>query len=88
MDDGVNFQVLFNVAVAVVGGLGGWLLNAIWNEIRTLQLNERATTAELSSIRVLVAGDYVKKEEFTKTMEKVIDKLDKIHAEVNGKADR
>ena len=84
----VDFQVLFNIAMMVCGGLFGWLLNSIWSEIKSLQANERKTSEEIAAINVLVAGDYVKKSEFTRVMDKLFDKIDDIAKQINAKQDR
>jgi hypothetical protein len=84
----VDFQVLFNIAMMVCGGLFGWLLNSIWSEIKSLQANERKTSEEIAAINVLVAGDYVKKSEFTRVMDKLFDKIDDIAKQINAKQDK
>ena len=84
----VDFQVLFNIAMAGLGGIFGWLLNSIWQEIKELQSNEKKTTAEIAAINIVVAGDYVKKSEFTRVMDKLFDKIDDISKQINSKADR
>lgn len=87
-DAGVDYQVLFNIAVGALGFLFGFLLNNLWNEIKTMQQNERQTTTRIGAIEVLVAGNYVTKDEHTRTMERVFEKLDEISRDVNKKADR
>ena len=37
----MDSQALFNVAVTLAGGLGGWILNNIWQSIRTLDRDVR-----------------------------------------------
>lgn len=84
----VDFQVLFNIAMGLLGGIFGWLLNSIWREIKDLQANEKKTSSEIAAINVLVAGDYVKKSEFTRVMDKLFDKLDDISKQINSKQDK
>lgn len=80
----VDLQVLFNMSVGALGGIFGWLLNSIWQEIKTLQQNERKTSKEIAEINVLVAGNYVTKAEWNgaisnmqHTLERIENKLDK-----------
>jgi hypothetical protein len=37
----MDSQALFNIAVTLAGGLGGWILNNIWQSIRTLDRDVR-----------------------------------------------
>lgn len=89
MDDGQN---LFNAAFAVITMLGGWVLNSILQQ-------QRDTAKRVAHIEILVAGEYVKREEVNVSISKLetkIDKLasavdagfDKMHDKVNSKADK
>jgi hypothetical protein len=81
-------QTFFNIAVGVIGGLGGWLLNTIWSAVRDLQKSDKELADKVSSIEVLVAGRYVTREEFQSNMDKLFGRLDKIAESVGRKADR
>jgi len=37
----MDIQTLFNVAITLAGALGGWILNSIWQAIRTLDKDVR-----------------------------------------------
>jgi hypothetical protein len=74
-------QDLFNMAAGLLGTIGGWLLNTMWQAVRSLE-------AKVSAIDVLVAGQYVKKEEVTRMMDALFHKLDKIQDAVERKADK
>ena len=81
-------QTLFNIVVAVCGGLGGWALNTMWSALKDLQKDDKALAEKVASIEVLVAGHYTTREEFTNTMANVNTKLDLIVEKLNNKADR
>ena len=85
---GMDYQVLFNFAMAGFGFLAGILITNIWKEIKDLQANEKETTKRIASIEVLVAGNYTTRDEFSRVMDKVFNKLDLIERALNDKADR
>jgi len=85
---GMDYQILFNLAVGAVGFLGGVLLTIIWGEIKQLQRNEIEATKRINAIELLVAGDYVTRKEFAHTMDKIVEKLDIISNKIHEKADK
>lgn len=81
-------QTVFNIVVGIAGALGGWTLNSLWNAMRELQAADRALVDRVSSIEVLVAGTYVKRDELMGHIEAIFRKLDRIEEKVDRKADR
>jgi hypothetical protein len=77
----MDLQQMFNVVAGVLGGLMGWLLNTMWNAVRSLE-------TKIAAIDVLVAGQYVPKKDFEKMTDTMFAKLDKIHEIVERKADK
>lgn len=84
----MDYQTAFNVVVGGFGFLAGILITNIWKEIKQVQRNERETVNRIASIEVLVAGNYVSKEEFTHVMDKLFKKMDEINEKLNTKADK
>lgn len=84
----MEFQVLFNIALGALSFLIGFLVNNIWQEIKSLQETDKKTVERISAIEVLVAGNYITRQDFNHTMDKVFAKLDEIGAGLNRKADR
>ena len=74
-------QDLFNMAAGLLGAIGGWLLNTMWQAVRSLE-------TKVAAIDVLVAGQYVKKEEVSRMIDAMFAKLDKIQDAVERKADK
>jgi hypothetical protein len=72
----------------MLGVLGGWLLNTMWGALKDLQTADTKLAEKVSAIEVLVAGQYVMREEFTTTMNAMFMKLDRIQDTLNKKADR
>jgi len=83
-----EYQVFFDVAVGVVGVLGGWVLNTVWGAVKDLQEADKELAEKVGEIEVLVAGRYVTRDEFNLTLGQVFSKLDTIRDLVSQKADR
>ena len=83
-----EYQVFFDVAVGVIGVLGGWVLNTVWGAVKDLQTADKELAEKVSEIEVLVAGRYVTRDEFNTTLSQVFIKLDTIRDIVSHKADR
>lgn len=84
----MDYQVMFNIVLGGFSFLAGFLLNNIWQEMKSLQETDRKTIDRISSMEVLVAGQYISKLDFTHTMDKVFVKLDEISQTLTKKADR
>lgn len=83
-----NFQMFFNIAITLIGFLGGWVLNSLKTNIENLQKADRALTEKVQSVEVLVAGHYVRRDDFDKISAEIFRKLDKIYDKLDGKADK
>lgn len=81
-------QELFNIAVGVAGALIGWLLKVVWEALKDLQEQDQKLAEKVGKIEVLVAGGYVKREEFDRVILRLFDKLDHIEQKIDGKADK
>lgn len=81
-------QTIINWFLAGFGGLIGFLLNAVWQAVKDLQTADKELTKKVSEIEVLVAGAYVKKEEFSTAVTALFTKLDRIEDKIDKKADK
>lgn len=79
---------MFNIAVAVIGFMGGWWVKTIWESVKDLQNADKDISSKVSQIEIIVAGQYVKRDEFDRTAAAIFVKLDKIYDLVQTKADR
>ena len=68
--------------------LGGWFLRIMWDTLLNLQFQDRELADKVARIEVLVAGEYVKKEDFDRVIERLFDKLDHIELKIDSKADK
>jgi hypothetical protein len=70
-------QQLFNIAVALAGFLGGWVLNNISKAIERLDADVRAMPHE-----------YVTKEDYHRDIAEIKDICKQIFAKLDSKADK
>lgn len=92
---GMDMQTAFNIAFALAGGAGGWLLKLLHEVQRDLQREHRAlqaADAELAEkvhrIDVLVAGQYVTREDLQQHLDRVTAQLDRIELKLDTKVDK
>ena len=81
-------QQLFNVLFAIVGVLGGWWMKAMWEAVKSLEQADKQLVTQVSELRVLVAGGYVKTEQFDGLSKAIFAKLDRIEDKLDLKADK
>ncbi len=81
-------QQIVNWMLAGFGGLIGFLLNTVWQAVKDLQKTDKELATKVSEIEVLVAGAYVKKDEFTNSVNALFAKLDRIEDKIDKKADK
>lgn len=81
-------QSLINWIIASAGALIGYVLKSIWDAVKDLQASDKELADKVSRIEVLVAGEYVKKDDFNSIMIRLFEKLDHIEEKIDKKADR
>jgi hypothetical protein len=81
-------QNLINALIAVVGSAFGWILKVIWDAVKELQAADDQLIEKVNRIEVLVAGEYVRREDFRADMDRLFDKLDAIDKKLDSKADK
>ena len=81
-------QQLFNVLFGLIGVFGGWWMKAMWEGLKDLQKADQKLSSEVSDLKVLVAGGYVRTESFDKLSQAIFTKLDRIEDKLDGKADK
>ena len=81
-------QQLFNIVVAAAGALSGWWMKAMWESVKDLQITDKTLTHEVAELKILVAGQYMRRDEFERTSQAIFQKLDRIEDKLDGKADR
>lgn len=84
----MEFQDLFNTAMGALLLLMGWFLRIMWDSLQGLQKQDRELAEKVGKIEVLVAGEYVRKDDFDRIIERLFDKLDHIELKIDNKADK
>ena len=68
----------------------GAVLSLLWktnsDKIKELQDGHARVSGEIREIELLVAGDYVKREDFERTLTALFAKLDRMETKIDGKA--
>jgi hypothetical protein len=73
----MDYQVLFNIAVAAAGFFGGWVLNNIYRSIERLDSDVRAMPL-----------NYVTRDDYRSDMRDIKDMLGKIFDKLDAKVDK
>ena len=73
----MDYQLLFNMAVAVIGGLGGWVLNGITKSLERLD----------SDLRQL-PDKYVSRVDYKDDVAEIKKGIERIYARLDGKQDK
>ena len=84
----MDFQIGFNIAVGLVAFLGGWIMNNLRDAMQALQLADKELVDKVQGIEVVVAGQYVKRDDFQDFSKAIFTKLDRIEDKMDGKADK
>lgn len=66
----------------------GFILKMIWDSYKELKRTDSNLADKVNSIEVLVAGQYVKRDDFDRVAQAIFSKLDKISDKLDQKADR
>lgn len=75
------FFGILNIAFGVV-------MKIIWDSYKELKATDKELAEKVNSIEVLVAGEYVKREDFSVVANQIFAKLDKIMDKLDTKADK
>lgn len=81
-------QDLINVALGAISFLGGWVVKNLQDSMKSLQDADERLATKVQAIEVLVAGQYIKREDFDKTVSALFTKLDRIEEKIDRKVDR
>lgn len=81
-------QQLFNIVIGVAGALGGWWMKAMWEGLKDLQKTDHELTQQVNNLQILVAGQYMRREEFDQVSQAIFAKLDRIEDKLDKKADK
>lgn len=83
-----SYQTFFNIAVTLIGFLGGWVLNSLKASIDALHKADTDLTTKVQAVEVLVAGQYVKRGDLNELSKAIFSKLDRIESKLDNKVDK
>tara|TARA_R110001606_G_scaffold192959_2_gene340659 strand:+ start:354 stop:635 length:282 start_codon:yes stop_codon:yes gene_type:complete len=81
-------QEFLNWLIFAFGATVSAIIATIWDTVRDLQKEDKLITEKLSAVQMLVVGDYVKKPDFDRVIDRLFKKLDKIDQSLTEKQDR
>ena len=84
----MDSQTLINYLVLFAGATGGWVLKVLWDSISELRAVDSNLIDKVAAIEVMVAGSYITRDEFQRTITAMFAKLDRIEDKISLKADR
>lgn len=76
-------QDIVNIIIGIACSVFGWLLKTVWDSVKELQTADRALVDKVSAVELLVAGQYIKRDEMQVLHEALFRKLDKIEDRLN-----
>ena len=81
-------QTTLNWAFGIINICLGVGLKFFFDSLRDLRKADKELTDKVNKIEVIVAGEYVKREDFDKVASAIFSKLDKISEKLDTKADK
>lgn len=81
-------QEYINWAFGLINLVLGAIIKAMWDSYKDLKKTDKELADKVGRIEVLVAGEYVKRDDFDKIANLLFAKLDKISDKLDQKADR
>lgn len=88
MGDRLMEQEYINWAFGLINLILGAIIKAMWDSYKDLKRTDSQLAEKVNSIEVLVAGTYVKRDDFDRVANAIFLKLDKISDKLDNKADK
>ncbi len=81
-------QTYLNYLFGGINLIIGFALKTMWDSYKELKKTDANLADKVNSIEVLVAGQYVKRDDFDRVANAIFAKLDKISDKLDNKADK
>lgn len=81
-------QAVMNWILSAAGAILGFFLTILWQTVKDLQHADMLLAEKVSKVEILVAGQYVSKDEFLQFSMTIFKKLDRIEDSIANKADK
>lgn len=77
----MDWQSAFNIAAAMLGGIGGWLMKSLWSAVERMR-------RDLAEMERSMHSEFLRKDDFNIVIVRIETKLDRIVERLEDKADR
>ena len=84
----VSFQTLFNIAIALLVSMGGFIVNRLFNKLDELVKQDKELSKEINQLSISLPTTYVMKEDLRRLSDALFTKLDTIEAKLDKKEDK
>lgn len=84
----MDLMLAFNIAIALIAFLGGWLLKTLFERIRQLESADRDMAREVAALRVDLPSFYVRRDEFRQLGDSIFETLRRIEDKLDRKVDK
>ena len=84
----MDYQTAFNIVLGLSAFLAGVLITALRESVKSLHESDEHLAAKVQSIEVLVAGQYVKRDDLDRHIVAIFTKLDRIEQKLDTKVDK
>lgn len=85
-------QTVINILTGLVAFFGGWVMNGLRDAIKSLQKTDSQLATKVQAIELLVAGKYMQRDEFEKSLthlgDAIFKKIDQLGEKLDTKADK
>jgi hypothetical protein len=81
-------QVVINGLFSLAGVVMGGLLKFFYDRLAELTTQDKLLADKVQAIELLVAGEYVKRDQLERMEEALFAKLDRIEAKLDNKVDK
>lgn len=76
-------QMAFNVALCVAGAVLSFMFKSLSNALKDLREADKNLAVKINNMEVVIAGEYLKRDEFKQFTDAVFKKLDRIEERVS-----
>lgn len=81
-------QTIINTLLSLVAFFGGIWVRGLSDSMKELKKADISLVEKVQAIELLVAGQYVRREELKAFEDALFKKLDRIESKIDGKADK
>lgn len=84
----MDYQVLFNITIGIIGTIGGWFLHTFYGSIRELQKADFRLNEEIHKVSLLIADDYAKQSDLEKFETAILGKIQLLDEKIDKRMEK